>query len=118
MWILAFVDICTVSTRAVQLISFVTLATKHAEYVLAPTEYAQIAKHFTFVYIHAHLLVVLVRMHETHFTFASKRSRIIEAVSIFAKCIVIGAFVNVFAGVTIASKSSIADALEQLKILL
>ena len=88
--ILAFVDIRAISARAVQLVSLVALATEHAEYILATAEHAQVAEHLA---------------------LASKRSRIIEAVAILAKGVVVGAFVDVFTGVAVPSEPSVAIAL-------
>lgn len=109
--ILAFVDIRAISARAVQLVSLVALATEHAEYILATAEHAQVAEHLALVYIDARLLVALVGVHEAHLALASKRSRIIEAVAILAKGVVVGAFVDVLTGVAVPSKPSVAIAL-------
>lgn len=110
--ILAFVDIRAISARAVQLVSLVALATEHAEYILATAEHAQVAEHLALVYIDARLLVALVGVHEAHLALASKRSRIIEAVAILAKGVVVGAFVDVLTGVAVPSEPSVAIALE------
>lgn len=87
------------------------LATEHAEYILATTEHAQITEHLALVYIDARLLVTLVGVHEAHLALASKRSRIIEAVAILAKSIVVGAFVDILTSVAIPSEASVAIAL-------
>lgn len=87
------------------------LATEHAEYILATAEHAQITEHLALVYVDARLLVTLVGVHEAHLALASKRSRIIEAVAIFAKSIVVGAFVYILASVAIPSEASVAIAL-------
>lgn len=116
MRILALVDVRAISSGAIQLVALLALAAEHTEYVLAATEHAEIAEHFAFVYVHAGLLVVLVGMHEAHLALAAERPGVIEAASVLAESIVIGAFVDVLAGVAVASEASVANALEQSRI--
>lgn len=110
--IFALVDVRAIAPRTVQFVALVALAPEHAEYVLATTEHAQIAEHLALVYVHAHLLVVLVGMHEPHLAFATKRARIIETVPVLAEGVIVRALVDVFAGVTVATEASIANALK------
>lgn len=108
---LAFVHVGAIAAGTVQLVTLVALAAEHAEDVLAATEHAQITEHFALVYVHARLLVVLVRMHETHLAFAPVSARIIQAVAVLAERIVLRALVDVLAVVAVASKTSVAHAL-------
>ena len=109
--ILAFVNIRAVASRFVQLESLVADAAEHAVNILAFTKDAQIAKHLTLVDVDARLLVAFVRVHESHFALAAERARIIEALTVLAKCRVVGAFVNVLADVTVAAETRVANAL-------
>jgi len=110
--ILAFVNIRAVTPRFVQLESLVADAAEHAVNILAFTKDAQIAKHLTLVDVDARLLVAFVRVHESHFALAAERARIIEALTVLAKCRVVGAFVNVLADVTVATETRVANALD------
>lgn len=111
--ILAFVDIRAVASRFVQLESLVADAAEHAVNILAFTKDAQIAEHLTLVDVDARLLVAFVRVHESHFALAAERARIIEALTVLAKCRVVGAFVNVLADVTVAAETRVANAFER-----
>lgn len=68
---LALVDVGAITAGTVQLVALVTLAAEHAEDVLTVAEDAQVAKHLALVDVYARLLVVLIRVHETHFALAA-----------------------------------------------
>lgn len=109
---LALVHVGAIAAGIVQLIALVAFAAEHAKDVLATTVDAQIVKHLALVNIHARLFATLVWMHEAHFAFASIGARIIQAVSVFAKRVILRAFIDVLAVVTISAKTGIAHALE------
>jgi len=108
----ALVHVRAVAAGTVQFVALVAFAAEHAENVLAATENAQVAEHLAFVDVHTSLLVVLVRMHETHLALASICSWIIQAVSVLAERVVLRTFVYVFAAVAVAPKTGVAHALK------
>lgn len=111
--ILALVNVRAITTRAIQFIPLVALATEHAEDILAAPKHAQIAEHLALVYVHARLLVILIGVHEAHLTLAAERAGVVEAVAVLAEGVVVCALVYVLASVTIAPEAGVADALER-----
>lgn len=109
---LAFVHVGAVAAGTVELVALVALAAEHAEDVLAATEDAEVAEHIALVDVDARLLIALIRVHETHFTFAAISARVVQAVPILAERAVLRAFVDVLAAVAIATKASVAHALK------
>lgn len=89
-----------------------TFALKNSKLILAFTISAYIIEHGALVDIYARLVVTLLRVHETHLAFATERSGIIEALPVFAQARIVGAFVDVVAGIPVASVSRIAFAFE------
>lgn len=110
---LAFVYVSAVAAGTVELVALVALAAEHTEDVLAAAEDAEIAEHLTLVDIHARLLVMFIRMHEAHLTFAAISTRIVQTVPILAECTILRALIDVFATVAVASKTSVAYTLQE-----
>lgn len=105
---LALVYIGAVAAGTVELVALVALAAEHAEDVLAAAEDAEIAEHVTLIDVHARLLVMFIRVHETHLTFTAISTWIIQAVPILAERAILCALVDVLAAVAVASKTSVA----------
>lgn len=110
---LAFIHVGAVAAGTVELVAFVALAAEHAEDVLAATKNAEITEHLALVDVNARLLVTLIRVYEAHFAFAAISARVVQAMPILAERAVLRTFVDVLAAVTIASKASVAYALER-----
>lgn len=110
---LAFIHVGAVAAGTVELVAFVALAAEHAEDVLAATKNAEITEHLALVDVNARLLVTLIRVYEAHFAFAAISARVVQAMPILAERAVLRTFVDVLAAVTIASKASVAYALQE-----
>lgn len=110
---LALIHVGAVAAGTIEFVALVALAAEHAENVLAVTKDAEIAEHVALIDVHACLFITLIRMHETHLTLATISARVVQTVSIFAERVVLCALVYVFAAVAVASKASIAHALQK-----
>lgn len=110
---LALVHVSAIAAGTIEFVTLVTLAAEHAEDIFTVTENAQVAEHLALVDVYARLFVVLIRVHETHLAFAAISTRIIQAVPVLAKCAVFRALVDVLAAVAVASKASVAHALQE-----
>lgn len=109
---LTLVYIGAVATGTIELVALVAFTAEHAKDVLTATKDAEIAEHLALVDVHASLLVMLVRVHEAHLAFAAISTRVIQAVTIFTERAVLCALIDVLAVVAVASKASIAHALQ------
>lgn len=109
---LAFVHVCTIAAGTVQFITVLAFTAKHTEDILATSIDAQITEHLAFIYIDTRLFVTLVRMHKTHLALTTISTRIIQAMSVFAECIILRTLVDVLTRVAVTAETGIAHALD------
>lgn len=63
------------------------------------------------VLTNARLFVTFIRMHETHFAFATERSWVVETLAVLAQTRIVGTLVDILTNVSISAESSVTDAL-------
>lgn len=107
------VYVSAIAAGAIEFVALVTLAAEHAKDVFTVAENTQIAEHLALVDVYASLLVVFVRVHETHLALAAIGTWIIQTMPVLAKCAVLRALVYVLAAVAVASKAGVAYALRE-----
>lgn len=110
--LITLVNVRAVTASVVQMVAVIADTSEHAKYIFALAVHAEVAKHVALVDIDACLLVVNVRVHETHLAIALEGAWEVETLPIFTERGILRAFVDVFAEVAISPESSVTDALE------